>query len=347
MSKTLCKSVRKDGSPCQGRGLKKYDGLCIAHGPAPDQVHEWRSLGGKNSATAARLDKRIPERLKDLIDLLDDGMKRVMDGSLSPARYTTVCRGVKLKLEVYRQADQDMDFIRTEETLAAAARFAGAHGDPDILAAADAITAQQDQYRAESLVDQGFAEFTEPSNPDIPPEVVLNDKGRRRLGYHDLDFTQQLLIEVNDQLDDFDGQQAALTVLPETTDLLETMKERVAQTQSRLAGDTAAPFDPLTGQPINKLPARVKVNSSRSRYSRCDEAPPEVLAEQLSRINKLMRRTEELYEDEDFKPRWAELMNYKKERKDLRVFLEAQRENGLLSTTPSAAEVEAQQTNNI
>ena len=70
MSKTLCKSVRKDGSPCQGRGLKKYDGLCIAHGPAPDQVHEWRSLGGKNSATAARLDKRMPERLKDMIDLL-------------------------------------------------------------------------------------------------------------------------------------------------------------------------------------------------------------------------------------------------------------------------------------
>ena len=193
MSKTLCKSVRKDGSPCQGRGLKKYDGLCITHGPAPDQVHQWRSLGGKNSATAARLDKRIPERLKDMIDLLDDGMKRVMDGTLSPARYTALCRGVKLKLDVYRQADQDMDLIRTEETLAAAAKFAGAHGDPDILEAADAITAQQDQYRAESLVAQGFAEFTKPTNPDIPPAVVLNDKGRRRLGYHDLDFTQQLL----------------------------------------------------------------------------------------------------------------------------------------------------------
>ena len=339
LSKTLCKSVRKDGSPCQGRGLKKYDGLCITHGPAPDQVHEWRSLGGKNSATAARLDKRIPERLKDMIDLLDDGMKRLLDGTLSPARYTALCRGVKLKLDVYRQADQDMDFIRTEETLAAAAKFAGAHGDPDILAAADAITAKQDQYRAESLVAQGFAEFTKPTNPDIPPAVVLNDKGRRRFGYHDLDFTQQLLIEVNDQLDDFDGQQAALTVLPETTDLLETMKERVAQTQSRLAGDTTAPFDPLTGQPIAKLPTRVKIKLSRSRFNRCDESPPEVLAEQLSKIKELMRKTEELYEDEDFKPRWAAMMKHKKERKDLRVFLEAQRENGLLSTTPSAAEV--------
>ncbi len=338
MSKNLCKSVRKDGSPCQGRGLKKYDGLCIAHGPAPDQVHEWRSLGGKNSATAARLDKRIPERLKDMIDLLDDGMKRVMDGTLSPARYAAVCRGVKLKLDVYRQADQDMDFIRTEETFAAAAKFAGAHGDPDILEAADTITAKQDRYRAESLVDQGFAEFTKPSNPDEPPAVVLNDKGRRRFGYHDLDFTQQLLIEVNDQLDDFDGQQAALTVLPETTDLLETMKERVEETQSRLAGGTAAPFDPLTGQPINKRPARVKVNSSRSRYSRCDEAPPEVLAEQLSKIKELMRKTEELYEDEDFKPRWAEAEKYKKDWKETIAYIEVQEKNGLpLATAPATA----------
>ena len=338
MSKTLCKSFRKDGSPCQGRGLKKYDGLCIAHGPAPDQVHEWRSLGGKNSATAARLDKRIPERLKDMIDLLDDGMKQVMDGTLSPALYTAVCRGVKLKLDVYRQADQDMDFIRTEETFAAAAKFAGAHGDPDILEAADTITAKQDRYRAESLVAQGFAEFTKPSNPDEPPEVVLNDKGRRRFGYHDLDFTQQLLIEVNDQLDDFDGQQAALTVLPETTDLLETMKERVEETQSRLAGGTAAPFDPLTGQPINKLPARVKVNSSRSRFSRCDEAPPEVLAEQHSKIKELMRRTEELYEDEDFKPRWAEAEKYKKDWKETMAYIEVQKKNGLpLATAPATA----------
>ena len=327
MSKTLCKSVRKDGSPCQGRGLKKYDGLCIAHGPAPDQVNEWRSLGGKNSATAARLDKRIPERLKDLIDLLDDGMKRVMDGSLSPARYTTVCRGVKLKLEVYRQADQDMDFIRTEETFAAAAKFAGAHGDPDILAAADAITAKQDQYRAESLVDQGFAEFTKPTNPKVPPEMVLNDKGRRRFGYHDLDFTKQLLDEVADQLDDFDGKQAALTVLPETTELLETMKENVAETQSRLAGNSEAPFDPLTGQSINKLPARVKANLSLSRFSRSDETPQKVMAEQLSRIDKLMRRTEELYEDEDFKPRWAEEEKHKNDWKETMAYIEAHKKN--------------------
>ena len=327
MSKTLCKSVRKDGSPCQGRGLKKYDGLCIAHGPAPDQVHEWRSLGGKNSATAARLDKRMPARLKQAIDLVHDSMIRVVEGTLSPAACNAACRSAKTLVDLHRRADEEMDLIRTEETQAAAAKFAGAHGDPDILAAADAITAKQDQYRAESLVDQGFAEFTKPTNPKVPPEMVLNDKGRRRFGYHDLDFTKQLLDEVADQLDDFDGKQAALTVLPETTELLETMKENVAETQSRLAGNSEAPFDPLTGQSINKLPARVKANLSLSRFSRSDETPQKVMAEQLSRIDKLMRRTEELYEDEDFKPRWAEEEKHKNDWKETMAYIEAHKKN--------------------
>ena len=246
-----------------------------------------------------------------------------------------------MKLDVYRQADQDMDFIRTEETFAAAAKFVGAHGDPDILEAADTITAQQDRYRAESLVDQGFAEFTKPSNPDEPPAVVLNDKGQRRFGYHDLDFDQQLLDEVEEQLDDFDGQQAALTVLPETTELLETMKENVEETQSRLAGDSAAPFDPLTGQPINKLPACVKVNLSRYRFSRCDEAPPEVLAEQHSKIKELMRQVKELSENEDYKRRRAEKEKYEKGLGDTMAYIDAQKKSNRPFTTAPATAIGA------
>ena len=89
-----------------------------------------------------------------------------------------------------------MDLIHSEETQAAAVELAGAPANIEILETAAATAAKQDQYRSESLVDQGFAEFTKPSNPDEPPAVVLNDKGRRRFGYHDLDFTQRLLIEV-------------------------------------------------------------------------------------------------------------------------------------------------------
>ena len=53
MAKILCNSVRTDGSPRQGRGLKQFNGDCIAHASA-DLTRQWRSRGGKNSSTAAR-----------------------------------------------------------------------------------------------------------------------------------------------------------------------------------------------------------------------------------------------------------------------------------------------------
>ena len=322
MSKTFCKSIKKDGSPCQGHGLKQFDGYCIAHGPA-DKVRQWRSRGGKNSATAARLDKRIPDRLKQAIDLVHDCMNRVAEGTLSPAACNAVCRCAKTLVDLHRRADEEMDLIRTEETQAAAAELAGAPANIEILETAAATAAQQDQYRAESLVDQGFAEFTKPTNPKIPPEMVLNHKGRRRFGYHDLDFTQRLLIEVEDQLDEYDCDQSDPPDIPEITEQLETMKEDIEETQSRLARDPAAPFDPLNGQPFTTLPARVKVNTERSPFNRCDEAPQEVLAQQRSKIKQLMRQAEELSQDEDYKRRRAALEKARKDSKELRVFLDA------------------------
>ena len=84
MAKILCKSVRKDGSPCQGQGLEQFDGYCIAHGPA-DKVRESRARGGRNSSTAARADKRIPERMQSVIKGLAEGFIAVREGTLSPA----------------------------------------------------------------------------------------------------------------------------------------------------------------------------------------------------------------------------------------------------------------------
>ena len=142
MSKTLCKSFKLDGSPCQGQGLKQFDGYCIAHAPA-DKTRAWRARGGKNSSTAARLDKRIPERLQGIIKDLAEGMNQVREGTLSPANFNSFCRGAKTMVDLYRLADEEMETIRKEEIETAAAEIAGAHGDLDILAAADAIIAQQ------------------------------------------------------------------------------------------------------------------------------------------------------------------------------------------------------------
>ena len=126
MAKILCKSVRKDGSPCQGQGLEQFDGYCIAHGPA-DKVRESRARGGRNSSTAARADKRIPERMQSVIKGLAEGFIAVREGTLSPAVYTAMCRGAREMRDSYRLADAEMELIRTEETQAAAEEMAGTH----------------------------------------------------------------------------------------------------------------------------------------------------------------------------------------------------------------------------
>ena len=141
MAKILCKGIKRDGTPCQGQGLPSFDGYCIAHAPA-DKTREWRSRGGKNSSTAVRSDKRIPERLRAAIEALDQGLLDVQEGKLDPAAYSAMCRGAKAMADLYRLADQEMELIRNEETEAAAMEVVGAHGDPAILIAAAQISAE-------------------------------------------------------------------------------------------------------------------------------------------------------------------------------------------------------------
>ena len=86
----------------------------IAHAPA-GKTHAWRSRGGKNSSTAARSDKRIPERLRAAIEALDQGLLDVQEGNLDPAAYSAMCRGAKAIADLYRLADQEMELIRNEK----------------------------------------------------------------------------------------------------------------------------------------------------------------------------------------------------------------------------------------
>ena len=176
MSKTLCKGIRKDGSPCQGNGLDQYDGYCIAHGPPADQAHQWRSQGGKNSSTAARLDKRIPENLKQAIELVQDCMIQVKEGKMTPAACNAICRGAQTLIALLRRSDEEMDLIRTEEIQVAAAAYLGLNANLDVLEAADDMAARQDQHRAEALVDQASPNSKSNSTATTPPKYSSTTK---------------------------------------------------------------------------------------------------------------------------------------------------------------------------
>ena len=305
MNKATCKSIRKDGSPCQGHGLKQFDGYCIAHAPA-DKTRAWRSRGGKNSATAARADKRIPERLQGIINDLAEGFTAVRDGTLSPAAYTAMCRGAKAMTDVYCNADKEMEQIRNEESQAAAEEIAGAHGDLDILAAADAIIARQNEYRVQALVEQELAEPELKDDETKHAPHLLTAEGKKRFGHR--------LLSVYKQKDIADLKEAAEKYTFKRSELpgqIKYMAEMRTQMERTLAEgqldpacasppppDPALPCDPLTGQPLNELPAGV--TSGPPSDSDETEPSPAILEDQIRQIEEQIREYEKNYEIENY-----------------------------------------------
>ena len=265
MAKTPCKGIKKDGTPCQGHGLPQYNGLCIAHGPTPDQTHQWRSLGGQNSSTAARLDKRTPERLKNAIDLINDAIVQVAQGEMDPARLNAMSRGAKALLDLHTFGDRDMETIRREETEQAAAQLLGIPGNLDLLETADHIAARQDRYRSQSLVDQGLAELVPSPDPDQPPQTVLTEEGRRRFGYRRPCQCTQAYIDDWNSLLDFDLFE--ITAYPDIDEELAGMEAGIEQALASADLQPSPPPDPLTGQPMTELPTGVKVSLEEEYFA--------------------------------------------------------------------------------
>ena len=121
-------------------------------------------------------------------------MEDVFEGEIEPAALSAICRAAKVLIDLNRLADEEMELIRDEENAAAAAQVAGGFGDPAVLDAAAAIAAWQNQYRTDSLIDQGLVtlEREETQDADEPPVPVLTAAGRQRFGYQRLTtYTQE------------------------------------------------------------------------------------------------------------------------------------------------------------
>ena len=306
MAKTLCKGTRKDGTPCRGVALEKYDGYCLAHGAPPEQAHEWRSSGGKNSATAVRRDKRMPEHLKEPIDHIMDYMQRLAEKDPTPAGLNALSRAAKTLIELRRFANEEMEIIRAEEIRAEAAARLDVQTDLEVLEATDDIRVKRDRFRRESFVEQGFARFTKPVKRDEPPEVLLNEKGRHRFGLQHVEDRQAFLEELDDGLFDYVRGKPGHPGLPAVAAKLEEVQKDLENTLSRLTRDDEAPYDPMTGQPFTRLPEGVRTVPSGDYVCPTQMNPPEALLEQLSYVKALRRRVNRISESENDKRRQAE-----------------------------------------
>ena len=295
MTSTPCKSLKKDGTPCRGNGLDQLDGYCIAHAPA-DKAWQWRSRGGKASSAAARADKRIPDRLSHAIDKLSTGMDQVLEGKLEPAALSAISRAAKVLIELYRLADDEMDLIRSEETAAAAAQVAGAAGDPELLDAAAAITAWQDQYRIDSLIDQGLVapEPVATQDADQPQARVLTAAGRQRFGYQRLTkYTRRDIDVCREQVIDNPSEGHDMPVA--LYDLY-FIRKNLNELLTDCAPASPPVVDALTGQPLSRLPVAVIPATVPIVGPGQAEQAAKNLQDMLQHANKLTRQIEDLYE---------------------------------------------------
>ena len=306
MAKTLCKGTRKDGSPCRGVALAQYDGYCLAHGAPPEQAHEWRAAGGKNSATAVRRDKRMPEHLKEPIDHIMDYMRRLAEKDPTPAGLNALSRAAKTLIELRRFANEEMEIIRAEEIRAEAAARLDVQTDLEVLEVADDIRIMRDRFRRESLVEQGFARFKEPFRPSDPPEVILNEKGRLRFGFQFVEERQTCLKVVDAEITEYVRGESDLPDLPTLSAGLEEVEEDLEDTLTKLAHVSEAPYDPMTGQPFTRLPDKVKIIAPRDSFCSTHENPQQALQEQLIYVKDLRRRVKEIIDSENDKLKQAE-----------------------------------------
>ena len=280
MTKTTCKCAKQNGSPCKGQGLEQFDGYCIAHGPA-DKTRERRARGGKASATpatAARADKRIPERLQGVINALTEGMIQVQEGTLSPAAYSAMCKGAKELREYHRLADEEMEQIRAEESQAAAAK----------------IAALQNQDSSQAPVDQVLAEPEPADGEDGPAENALTaeenrrpeDRGHTTYKQKDIDGLRNLVEHT------FLSDSKLPEVLESLIETRAAIKETLADLQN-----PAPPLNPLTGQPLKELPARVQTGLPPVAKPAGTEPSRQTLDDQLRQVDILVSLFKETYRE--------------------------------------------------
>ena len=234
-----------------------------------------------------------------MMDALEDGMKQVLDGTLSPTAYTAICRGAKVRIDLYRLADEEMEHVRAEELETAAAEIVGAHGDPDILEAAEAIAAQQNQYRIQSLVDQDLVVCEQKENKYQSAEYALTDKGRKAFGYRfSSTWTQENLDELRSDLKNYEYEEYDLDNLRE-----ELESDRIAM-EAALADltrnrDPEPPRDPLTGLCLKLPPAGVQTGLSHS-YDPAVELSTETLQDFIRQLNEMCLTVEDLENDPNY-----------------------------------------------
>jgi hypothetical protein len=95
-----CETITKSGQQCRGRALPG-ETYCAVHSP---QANVGRSLGRQHRSTIVRAAKRLPPDMRQLVDMLAEGVEDVRDGKLKPAQLSAMAAGASAAVKVLELA---------------------------------------------------------------------------------------------------------------------------------------------------------------------------------------------------------------------------------------------------
>ena len=114
-TRPLCKSKRKDGKPCRAPSIN--NGFCFAHSPElADKAKEARINGGKNKATAVRLNKLMPQRLRPIYNKLEKALGEVHTGELDPRKASAMASLSSVLIKVLTTGELEERVLKLEES---------------------------------------------------------------------------------------------------------------------------------------------------------------------------------------------------------------------------------------
>ena len=103
---SLCPAKTKSGQPCRGYPIHELDGYCMLHSPVAAQG---RRLGGQNSSTVQRLQRKMPLWHKKQIERLNVVIDQLSDGTLEPSVARTIISAMNRQLAYWESGAREMD----------------------------------------------------------------------------------------------------------------------------------------------------------------------------------------------------------------------------------------------
>ncbi len=113
-----CEATRTNGERCRATALPKRS-QCFAHDPDNRELAmAARSKGGTGRSNAARIQKRLPREVRDIVMIVEQAMGGVLNTSVTPSQGHALASlaGAWVRLHELGEMDARLEALETAST---------------------------------------------------------------------------------------------------------------------------------------------------------------------------------------------------------------------------------------